>query len=239
MVDLERKVCCMCGDVGFFDKLFHCSKCLNRFQHSYVFTYLYIYTICILMCFIFIIIKQIHIIKLSVAVDGEIACHVHSLYLFSSWSSYIKSQACIYVYLEIGVYIGCVFCQTKQENCFHNYHTYMDIIIINSSSWWWSQFWYRYCSSYYKEQADPIKICDWCQCEARNRTGAKHGVNGGSSKRSYRSEYSSAHQVKQQEINQITATSSSIPPAADKGKTGVPSPRPATRRYKLLKDVMC
>ncbi|KAL9295645.1 hypothetical protein AtEden1_Chr3g0217921 [Arabidopsis thaliana] len=96
----------------------------------------------------------------------------------------------------------------------------------------------RYCSSYYKEQADPIKICDWCQCETKSRTGAKHGVNGGSSKRSYRSEYSSPHhQIKQQEINQTT--SSSIPPAADKGKTGVPSPRPATRRYKLLKDVMC
>ncbi|CAH8269289.1 unnamed protein product [Arabidopsis lyrata] len=129
MVDLERRVCCMCGDVGFFDKLFHCSKCLNRFQHSY-------------------------------------------------------------------------------------------------------------CSSYYKEQADPIKICDWCQCEAKSRTGAKHGANGGSSKRSYRSEYSSAHhQIKQQEIHQTT--SSSIPPAAEKGKSGVPSPRPATRRYKLLKDVMC
>ncbi|KAF8092395.1 hypothetical protein N665_0415s0015 [Sinapis alba] len=129
MVDLERRVCCMCGDVGFFDKLFQCSKCLNRFQHSY-------------------------------------------------------------------------------------------------------------CSSYYKEQADPIKICDWCQYEARSRTGAKHGVNGRSTKRSYRSEYSSANQIKQQEINQIT-TSSSSSPAADKGKTGVPSPRSATRRYKLLKDVMC
>ncbi|KAH0918987.1 hypothetical protein BRARA_G01890 [Brassica rapa] len=129
MVDLERRVCCMCGDVGFIDKLFHCSKCLNRFQHSY-------------------------------------------------------------------------------------------------------------CSSYYKEQADPIKICDWCQWEARSPTGAKHGVKSRSSKRSYRSEYSSAHQIKQQEINQIT-TSSSIPPATDKGKTGAPSPRSATRRYKLLKDVMC
>ncbi|CAG7866068.1 hypothetical protein BRARA_I04177 [Brassica rapa] len=129
MVDLERKVCCMCGDVGFFDKLFHCSKCLNRFQHSY-------------------------------------------------------------------------------------------------------------CSSYYKEQGDPIKICDWCQFEAKSRTGAKHGVSVGSSKRSYRSEYSSANQIKNQEINQITA-SSSIPPVADKGKTSVPSPRTATRRYKLLKDVMC
>ncbi|CAH8381115.1 unnamed protein product [Eruca vesicaria subsp. sativa] len=68
-----------------------------------------------------------------------------------------------------------------------------------------------------------------------NRTGAKHGVNGRSSKRFYWSEYSSGQQIKQQEIS----TSSSIPPTADKSKTGVPSPRLATRRYKLLKDVMC
>ncbi|CAN6566470.1 unnamed protein product [Malus baccata var. baccata] len=33
MVDLET-VCCMCGDVGFPDKLFRCNKCRNRFQHS-------------------------------------------------------------------------------------------------------------------------------------------------------------------------------------------------------------
>lgn len=34
MVDLQT-VCCMCGDVGFPDKLFRCSKCRNRSQHSY------------------------------------------------------------------------------------------------------------------------------------------------------------------------------------------------------------
>ncbi|XP_004510107.1 uncharacterized protein [Cicer arietinum] len=28
-------VCCMCGDVGFHDKLFRCKKCRYRFQHSY------------------------------------------------------------------------------------------------------------------------------------------------------------------------------------------------------------
>jgi hypothetical protein len=33
MVDLEI-VCCMCGDVGFRDKLFRCNKCGHRFQHS-------------------------------------------------------------------------------------------------------------------------------------------------------------------------------------------------------------
>ncbi|KAF9600625.1 hypothetical protein IFM89_011208 [Coptis chinensis] len=34
MVDLQT-VCCMCGDIGFPDKLFRCTKCSNRFQHSY------------------------------------------------------------------------------------------------------------------------------------------------------------------------------------------------------------
>lgn len=37
MVDVE-KVCCMCGDIGFPDKLFHCNNCRNRFQHSYATT---------------------------------------------------------------------------------------------------------------------------------------------------------------------------------------------------------
>lgn len=36
MVDLQT-VCCMCGDVGFPDKLFRCNKCRNRIQHSYEF----------------------------------------------------------------------------------------------------------------------------------------------------------------------------------------------------------
>ncbi|KAH6813104.1 zinc ion-binding protein [Perilla frutescens var. frutescens] len=32
-------VCCLCGDVGFSDKLFRCSKCRHRFQHSYCSNY--------------------------------------------------------------------------------------------------------------------------------------------------------------------------------------------------------
>ncbi|MFS7942566.1 hypothetical protein Hanom_Chr06g00489861 [Helianthus anomalus] len=44
MVDVE-KVCCMCGDVGFPDKIFRCIKCHHRFQHSYVLsTYIHIHT---------------------------------------------------------------------------------------------------------------------------------------------------------------------------------------------------
>ncbi|KAK6142968.1 hypothetical protein DH2020_023316 [Rehmannia glutinosa] len=38
MVD-PHTVCCMCGDVGFPDKLFRCSNCRNRFQHSYCSNY--------------------------------------------------------------------------------------------------------------------------------------------------------------------------------------------------------
>ncbi|KAF8379217.1 hypothetical protein HHK36_028647 [Tetracentron sinense] len=38
MVDLQT-VCCMCGDVGFPEKLFRCIKCHNRFQHSYCSNY--------------------------------------------------------------------------------------------------------------------------------------------------------------------------------------------------------
>ncbi|KAK9144373.1 hypothetical protein Sjap_004276 [Stephania japonica] len=38
MVDLHT-VCCMCGDIGFPDKLFRCAKCHHRFQHSYCSNY--------------------------------------------------------------------------------------------------------------------------------------------------------------------------------------------------------
>ncbi|XP_077242358.1 uncharacterized protein LOC143882841 [Tasmannia lanceolata] len=38
MVDLPN-VCCMCGDVGFPDKLFRCNGCSSRFQHSYCSNY--------------------------------------------------------------------------------------------------------------------------------------------------------------------------------------------------------
>ncbi|KAL9252747.1 hypothetical protein AKJ16_DCAP02252 [Drosera capensis] len=39
MVDNDQTVCCMCGDVGFPDKLFHCTSCKWRFQHSYCSNY--------------------------------------------------------------------------------------------------------------------------------------------------------------------------------------------------------
>ncbi|GAV85889.1 hypothetical protein CFOL_v3_29323 [Cephalotus follicularis] len=125
MVDLQT-VCCMCGDVGFPDKLFRCYKCRNRFQHSY-------------------------------------------------------------------------------------------------------------CSNYYSEFAEPIELCDWCQSE--ERTSSRHGS---SSKKSAvgndvgatnRSEYS-GDKIKQHDREEGTDQKGKNP-------SGVPSPRPTTRRYKLLKDVMC
>lgn len=96
---------------------------------------------------------------------------------------------------------------------------------------------YRYCSNYYSEYAEPIQVCDWCQSEGKSIR------YGGSSKRSAataaaasesgvssRSEYS-GEKIKQHERED----------SAEKGKntSGAPSPRPTTRRYKLLKDVMC
>ncbi|XP_058104440.1 uncharacterized protein LOC131248264 [Magnolia sinica] len=38
MVD-NSIVCCMCGDVGFPDKLFRCTGCRSRFQHLYCSNY--------------------------------------------------------------------------------------------------------------------------------------------------------------------------------------------------------
>ncbi|GLJ44765.1 hypothetical protein SUGI_0941500 [Cryptomeria japonica] len=34
-VKIKRECCCMCGDVGFEEKLFRCKKCSYRFQHIY------------------------------------------------------------------------------------------------------------------------------------------------------------------------------------------------------------
>ncbi|KAL4383544.1 hypothetical protein GQ457_15G016760 [Hibiscus cannabinus] len=129
MVDLQT-VCCLCGDVGFPDKLFRCNKCHRRFQHSY-------------------------------------------------------------------------------------------------------------CSNYYSEFAEAIEVCDWCQSEERkSRQGScskKSSAGNGSEIIVKRSEYS-GDKIKQQNRDETSGTGD------HKGKSsgsGTPSPRPTTRRYKLLKDVMC
>ncbi|CAI8612571.1 unnamed protein product [Vicia faba] len=123
MVD-HQTVCCMCGDVGFPDKLFRCNKCRNRFQHSY-------------------------------------------------------------------------------------------------------------CSNYYGEQAE-IEQCDWCRSEEKN---SKHTTSNSKkpvpeiATTTNRSEYSGEKIMKQHDHREESGS--------DKGKSPSPSPRTATRRYKLLKDVMC
>ncbi|KAG5009555.1 hypothetical protein AAZX31_07G103900 [Glycine max] len=126
MVDLQT-VCCMCGDVGFPDKLFRCNKCRHRFQHSY-------------------------------------------------------------------------------------------------------------CSNYYGELAE-IELCDWCQSEGRNYSrhssnSKKLPVAGNDAGTTTRSEYS-GEKIKHHDRHEEMSGSS------EKGKSPVPSPRISTRRYKLLKDVMC
>ena len=89
-----------------------------------------------------------------------------------------------------------------------------------------------YCSNYYTElgRADPIQVCDWCRCEGRTSSSSRS--HGTSSKRPP----PTSERIKQHHED----ASSSV---GEKGKHGtaggVPSPKPTTRRYKLLKDVMC
>ncbi|XP_078152059.1 uncharacterized protein LOC144547317 [Carex rostrata] len=39
MAKSNDTVCCMCGDIGFPEKLFQCRRCQSRFQHSYCTNY--------------------------------------------------------------------------------------------------------------------------------------------------------------------------------------------------------
>ncbi|KAJ0797767.1 putative chromatin regulator PHD family [Helianthus annuus] len=100
------------------------------------------------------------------------------------------------------------------------------------------RFQHSYCSNYYNESSDPPEFCDWCQTEV-TRTGKP----GGSSKKtssktetgvSNRSEYSGP-KIKQQDREEGSEKNK---PWSSTG-TGAPSPKTSTRRYKLLKDVMC
>ncbi|XP_010540238.1 PREDICTED: uncharacterized protein LOC104814079 isoform X2 [Tarenaya hassleriana] len=95
--------------------------------------------------------------------------------------------------------------------------------------------------NYYSESAEPTEICDWCRRDDRRPTTASR--NGGCSKKSSmsgnqensftnRSEYSSGDRIKQNNRQETLAKGGG-------SGGGAPSPRAATRRYKLLKDVMC
>ncbi|XP_038904003.1 uncharacterized protein LOC120090420 [Benincasa hispida] len=81
-----------------------------------------------------------------------------------------------------------------------------------------NRFQHSYCSNYYcGESGDAtIKVCDWCRSDQRTR-------RPGSATTPQKD-----HKISD---NQITERRSSA--------AGLPSPRPAPRRYKLLKDVMC
>ncbi|XP_076956771.1 uncharacterized protein LOC143632065 [Bidens hawaiensis] len=89
--------------------------------------------------------------------------------------------------------------------------------------------WWRYCSNYYNESSDPPEHCDWCKAE-----DVKSSKHVGSSKKpagvSAQSEYS-GEKIKLQNREEGSEKRRS--------PTGAPSPRNSTRRYKLLKDVMC
>ncbi|CAL5195224.1 unnamed protein product [Lathyrus oleraceus] len=86
------------------------------------------------------------------------------------------------------------------------------------------RFQHSYCSNFYGEVSE-IEECDWCQSKGKNSIGSKKpavrvAMNGGGS-----SECSGEKILKQHRD--------------EKKKSSLASPRQATRRYKLLKDVMC
>ncbi|XP_010264329.1 PREDICTED: uncharacterized protein LOC104602367 [Nelumbo nucifera] len=96
------------------------------------------------------------------------------------------------------------------------------------------RFQHSYCSNYYSELSETPELCDWCQSEERSAkhrgSNSKKFAGNDSSGAPNRSQYS-GDKIKQHDRDD----------SSDKGRgTGSnPSPRPTTRRYKLLKDVMC
>ncbi|KAL0732248.1 hypothetical protein Bca4012_008457 [Brassica carinata] len=98
-------------------------------------------------------------------------------------------------------------------------------------------------SNYYSEFAEPTEICDWCQSDDKKLISV--GKHGSSKKKkdsvnyesgvTNRSEYSSSDRIKHDNNRRDQVAKSVAGPAGG----GVPPPRTATRRYKLLKDVMC
>ncbi|KAF8032360.1 hypothetical protein BT93_D1319 [Corymbia citriodora subsp. variegata] len=130
----QPALCCMCGDVGFPEKLFRCSQCCNRYQHSY-------------------------------------------------------------------------------------------------------------CSNYSSESSEPIEQCDWCQSElrssSRHRGSSSQKLAAGNDSSVTKSEYSGGGKIKQQQQRDDAPGPAPAEKGAARNPGGAPSPRTATRRYKLLKDVMC
>ncbi|OWM80157.1 uncharacterized protein LOC116207026 [Punica granatum] len=94
-----------------------------------------------------------------------------------------------------------------------------------------NRFQHSYCSNYYTESSVPIELCDWCQSEQRSST--RHGGSSSSSSRKSMGGGHDSDRVKPHD-NAVEKSGKNASTAS-----GVPSPRTTTRRYKLLKDVMC
>ncbi|GMH00622.1 hypothetical protein Nepgr_002461 [Nepenthes gracilis] len=104
------------------------------------------------------------------------------------------------------------------------------------------RFQHSYCSNYYTESSERvIQLCDWCQSEERRRT-SKHV---GSLKKSVAANRSDSRpecageRIKQHDQAEESGGGSGGEKGRNPSSGGVPSPRQSTRRYKLLKDVMC
>ncbi|KAM0015786.1 hypothetical protein Hdeb2414_s0020g00568201 [Helianthus debilis subsp. tardiflorus] len=95
------------------------------------------------------------------------------------------------------------------------------------------RFQHSYCSNYYVESSEPPEFCDWCQTEViRTTKPGGSSKKSSSSKADHRSEYS-GYKIKQHDREE-----GSDQKGKSSSSNGAPSPK-TTRRYKLLKDVMC
>lgn len=129
---------------------------------------------------------------------------------------------------------------THDHHHHHHDHGLHSISLVSVNMHMTPIYTYRYCSNYYGESPDPVEQCDWCQIEERsrsskhiNRIWSKSKSTVSLDKMNTKSEFSGDMNVKRKEERDDETT--------QKGKStnGTPSPRPTTRRYKLLKDVMC
>ncbi|KAL3649429.1 hypothetical protein CASFOL_005832 [Castilleja foliolosa] len=104
-----------------------------------------------------------------------------------------------------------------------------------------NRFQHSYCSNYYSEYAEAIEVCDWCQCEQNNsssrhnnNSSPRNNNNNNNNKLGHTIEVRPADKMAKQLLHRDEGGSS-----AEKATGKAPSPRTPTRRYKLLKDVMC
>ncbi|KAL3516921.1 hypothetical protein ACH5RR_023823 [Cinchona calisaya] len=99
----------------------------------------------------------------------------------------------------------------------------------------YNRYQHSYCSNYYSESLEPIEVCDWCKSEERKHSGnstfSRKFSAGNDASITNRSEYS-GERIKQHDREEGSER-------GGKNPSGTPSPRPTTRRYKFLKDVMC